>query len=290
MFRSATKFVIHHLPFKKQIFTFMRNHFSVSQKIYKHLYFKGEIEVRVDKQHSFKMMHHGYELENDLFWKGTEGWEKYSLGLWKDLSRTSKVILDIGANTGVYALMSAAVNPLATIIALEPIKRVFEKLLQNVALNDYNIICKEVAASDADGSAVIYDNGADHLYSVTVNKNTTLNPQTKSVTIKTCTLKSLVEEYKLPVIDLIKIDVETHEPEVLKGMAPYLYLYKPTMLIELLNDDISNQVYEIIKGIDYVYFYIDEDTGIEKVDNLYRKVWANFLICSAETAKKLNLL
>ena len=39
----------------------------------------------------------------------------------------------------------------------------------------------------------------------------------------------------------MKIDVETHEPAVLKGMGEYLRSFRPTMLIELLNDEVAQQ-------------------------------------------------
>ena len=48
----------------------------------------------------------------------------------------SDVIFDIGANTGIFALVSGAANPKARIFAFEPVSRVFEKLKGNVALNE----------------------------------------------------------------------------------------------------------------------------------------------------------
>ena len=45
-------------------------------------------------------------------------------------------------------------------------------------------------------------------------------------------------DHKITKIDLLKIDVETHEPEVLEGYTKYIHLHKPTMLIEILNDEL----------------------------------------------------
>ncbi len=36
----------------------------------------------------------------------------------------------------------------------------------------------------------------------------------------------------------MKIDVETHEPEVMEGFAEYYLKFKPIILIEVLNDQI----------------------------------------------------
>jgi tRNA1(Val) A37 N6-methylase TrmN6 len=42
------------------------------------------------------------------------------LALWIKLCRQSETILDVGANTGVYALVAGAVNKKAKIFAFEP--------------------------------------------------------------------------------------------------------------------------------------------------------------------------
>ena len=53
------------------------------------------------------MNHFGLELENELFWAGLEGgWEKTSMSLWIKLVKASVVVLDIGANTGLNALVA----------------------------------------------------------------------------------------------------------------------------------------------------------------------------------------
>ncbi len=74
------------LPFKKQIFLVLRL-FSLPEGIFKHLYFEGLISVLIGKS-VFKIYHYGYQLENELFWKGIEGgWEKVSMQIWLALSR-----------------------------------------------------------------------------------------------------------------------------------------------------------------------------------------------------------
>ena len=71
------------------------------------------------------MRHYGFQLENEIFWSGlTNGWEKISTRLWIELSKNSKVIFDIGANTGIYSLVSKSINPTSQVFAFEPVKRV----------------------------------------------------------------------------------------------------------------------------------------------------------------------
>jgi hypothetical protein len=96
------------IPFKKQIFTVIRKIARPPRSLYKHLYFKGKFRVRLDqkKNSSFLIMHHGFEIENEIFWNGAGGWEKFSQELWMRLCENAKVILDIGANTGVYSFVA----------------------------------------------------------------------------------------------------------------------------------------------------------------------------------------
>jgi ribosomal protein L11 methylase PrmA len=96
-----------------------------------------------------------------------DGWEKVSTGLWIKLCRESEVIIDIGANTGVYSLIAKTVNPGAKVFAFEPVERVFEKLQGNCRLNNYDIGCFKKAVSNYSGKAKIYDTAGEHIYSVT---------------------------------------------------------------------------------------------------------------------------
>lgn len=229
------------IPFKKQVFLILRSLWKPNPDIYKHFHFKGIITVPVNAESSFKIMHYGYQVENDIFWSGLTGeWEKASLDIWIKLSKNANVVFDIGANTGVYSLIAKTMNKNAAVYAFEPVKRVFEKLTANNQLNNFDINCFPLAASNYKGKANIYDTDADHTYSVTVNKN--LNPETKNIQIseiQTTTLDDIIEQEKISKIDLIKIDVETHEPEVLEGYKNHLLIHKPTILIEILTEEIG---------------------------------------------------
>jgi FkbM family methyltransferase len=280
------------IPFKKEVFGCIKVFFRVPDSINQHLSFKGKFRVRIDKKHSFQMIHYGFELENNLFWNGLEnGWEKRSIMLWKTLCEKSFVIFDIGANTGVYSLLAKAVQPDAKVYAFEPVKRVYEKLNNNIRLNNYDILATEKAISNYTGEACIYDLDSEHIYSVTVNKNM-IEEQAASLKtmIQTVTLNDFIKINNIPKIDLIKIDVETHEPEVLEGFNEYLSIFKPTMLIEILNDEVGKKVNQLVSNLDYYYFNIDELNGIRQVEKISKSDYYNYLICTKEIAKELNLL
>jgi len=291
--KQVIRSVYKKLPYKKPFFELLKNFVAPSENVYKHFHFEGDFEVQIDKSHSFLMRHYGFELENTLFWMGIrKGWEKTSISLWTKLVRKSDVIFDIGANTGVYSLIAKSLNSQSKVYAFEPVKRVYEKLEYNNRLNDYDIVCFEWAISDSDGTATIYDTPTEHVYSVTVNKNLSAeNIEVIPTEIKVRRLDSLIEEMKIEKIDLIKIDVETHEPEVLEGFGKYLDKFKPTMLIEVLNDEVGEKIEALVKGCDYLYFNLDEKSdSIRKVERITKSDYYNYLICSREVAREIKLL
>ncbi|MBL4668383.1 MAG: FkbM family methyltransferase [Flavobacteriales bacterium] len=287
------KTVYNIIPFKKELFTLLKKIYQPSSKIYQHLHFKGVFRVKIDDNKSFKINHYGNIIENELFWSGIEeGWEKVSLGLWVQLCKDANCIVDIGANTGLYALIGKAVNKESKVYAFEPVERVFDKLKFNNDLNKYNIFCSTYAISNKNGNAIIYDiPNTDHIYSVTVNKNM-FTPETPTIKIKiqTKTLDSFITEENIDHIDLIKIDVETHEPEVLEGYLGNIKKHQPSILIEVLNDEVGRRIEDLIKGMGYLYFNIDENAGIKKVNSILKSDYYNYLLCTKEVAIKLGIL
>ena len=291
--KSVFKKVYEAVPFKKQLFEAVRFFGIPPHAVYKHLHFTGIIKLKVDSDASFKMQHHGMEIENDFFWKGlTGGWEKISMKYWIQLSRTSKVILDIGANTGVYLLVTRSVNPAAKEYAFEPLKQMFRKLVFNNELNHYDIDCIEKAASDKNGKAIIYETGTDHVAAASLNGEIrhygNLNVETE---IEAITLDTFIQAHNIGKIDLIKMDVETYEPNVLEGYKKYMPLHRPDFLIEVLNEEVGEKLQQLFEGLDYCYFNIDDKNGnIRKTDTIKKSDYFNYLICTKESAKQLKLI
>lgn len=280
------------LPFKRTFLQLLKRIYTPSERIYKHLHFKGVVKVKVDNTHQFKIHHWGFQLENEIFWEGLQGgWEKVSIDIWVKLCKKSNVIIDIGANTGIFSLVAKSIQPNAKVYAFEPVKRVFEKLQQNITLNQFDIKSYELAVSNQLGKAIIYDTPTDHIYSVTVNKNLSEgNDSAFTVEIDLTTLDTFIEEEKLTGIDLMKIDVETHEPEVLEGFKKHIATFKPTMLIEILNNEVAEKVNLLVKDLEYLYFNIDEKSGIRKTETIEKSDYYNYLICDKATAQYLELL
>lgn len=290
--RKVLKALYQYIPFKRELFLIIRKIWKPSKSIYKHLHFTGVISVPIDNSKSFKINHYGYQVENEIFWDGLTGsWEKESLKLWIKLCERSNIIFDIGANTGVYSLIAKTIKPQAQVFAFEPVKRVYQKLRSNIVLNDYTISSVEAALSNNDGFATIYDIDSEHTYSVTVGMNMQ-HPEAKIIEtkIQTLTLRTVIKNNKINTLDLMKIDVETHEPEVLEGMGEYLAKFKPTMIIEILDDVVGQKVQERLKDLGYLYFNIDERGPIRQTNEIGKSDYFNYLLCMPPVARELGLI
>ena len=124
-------------PLKKTLATIIKSSDYLTSKLYKDLRYKGVMRVNVEDE-TFLLNNPGYTtIENEMFWKGLNSWEKTSVSIWKDLSQNSNTILDIGANTGLFSLISATVSKTAEIYTFEPVLRTSILLKKNLELNDF---------------------------------------------------------------------------------------------------------------------------------------------------------
>ena len=80
-----------------------------SERYHRHVPYRGLVKVQVTPGHSFRIVPLGAQIENSLYWEGIHGHEVVSMRTWIERARDSKVVLDISANSGVFALAVSAV-------------------------------------------------------------------------------------------------------------------------------------------------------------------------------------
>lgn len=227
-------------------------------------------------------------IESEILSKGLYGgWEKESLKIWAELSKISHIIIDIGANTGIYALLAQNNNPGSKIIAIEPVDINYNVLYQNIRQNRFPINAEKVALSDKEGIAKMYMLKDRINYMTSVNENRyTLHPEIKGdnelleIEVPIKLYSYIHQKYNLDDIHLVKIDVEGHEIAVINAMKLYLEKYKPSILIEIIGDENAKALDNIFREIGYEYISIDEKDKSFVVDKLWDNDHHNFLICN----------
>ena len=257
------------LPFKGFVCRAIKMMNIYNKKFYSDLNFNGKFKVNVGDK-SFKMYHHGGKIENETFWNGLfVSWENDTGWIWQQLCKSADVVLDIGANTGIYSLVTKALNPKAKVFAFEPSINTFEKLSLNNKINNFDITCEQIALSNIDGEQIFYDTPNPNQTSASLSPDKLknwegYNGEMREYKVKTMTISNYIETNKITKIDLIKMDIEMHEPEAVEGLGKYLELFKPVVLIEVLSDKVANQLNSLI-GEDYLRFHLKDNNTAEFV-------------------------
>jgi len=171
-------------------------------------------------------------------------WMRYDI---EELYKEGTEILDIGANIGYNSLMFSDYGP---VYAFEPL---FHKIVQmNVDNNKlkHKMYVIPVALSDKQENIDMYlpvqtKRGHRNYGGSSIHFSNELDPETKT----NVQCHRLDDIYK-GVPSFIKIDVEGHEIQVLKGAENTIKKYMPTILIEI-HDFENSEVPKYLKYLGY---------------------------------------
>ncbi len=186
-----------------------------------------------------------------------EDWFEYELELWRDHIKEGMVVIDIGANAGVYTFSAAKrVGNSGLVIAVEPFPLCIDLLHATCKINKFNnvAVCGS-AISNLVGKLKFSVGRSSETSKVVVAQE--LSSQLNTIEVDSITLDSLVDSYRLNKIDFLKIDAEGHELQVLQSATKVLTEYKPQIIYENC-DSTHNQnlpVAEYLRNMGYKLFY-----------------------------------
>lgn len=144
--------------------------------------------------------------------------QEYAI-LYRCMSETGAVFVDVGANAGLYSLYAALkARPKGRILAIEPDAALLDRLRFNLALANEDgridatvrIEMASVAVGDAEGEAFLSADGGEGSRSLLAG---TGRP------VRVRPLLAVLDEHGIDVVSLLKIDIEGYEDRVL---PPYL--------------------------------------------------------------------
>jgi len=127
--------------------------------------------------------------------------------------RDGDVILDIGANEGMFSIMMAKLFPHTRVIALEPVPRTFYQMIRNIGLNGLNITALNIGVGSERG---IQNLIVSKQFSGGSTGFCTFDPETQiKAEVDIYTLDDIFSVAGIERVRLLKMDIEGGEHETL---------------------------------------------------------------------------
>jgi FkbM family methyltransferase len=220
-------------------------------------------EVEVTPEVSFHYCAaYGDRIGQELFWRGGQAWEGETLQVFIQLAQKARLVLDIGANTGFFAMLTCAANSDVEVIAFEPVPRVYERLVENIAINHWEDRCqtKGEAVSNVEGKATFHVPFTFIPWSGSLKAKGFRGLAGELIEVPVTTIDALLGDRA---VDLIKIDVEGFEDTVLEGMLHTLSGSTPTIVVECTLDGPYERVEAILSEYNYRFYHLKPGELVE---------------------------
>ena len=173
-----------------------------------------------------------------------DGWRGYEPPLPTVIAKICKgwnpVFIDVGANTGYYSLLAVAAGA-SRVYAFEPVPSICQIFKGNITESAMQgkITTYDTGIGETEGSFTLYLPLDGHgLIETSASLNKDFRAQHSAqleVGVTTLNAFGRLEEAALAGKEvLMKIDVETLEPEVIKGGYQFIEKYRPVIAIEIL--------------------------------------------------------
>ncbi len=191
----------------------------------------NELVLRLVKSREAEVLGHRMLLDRgDTLELSVRGiYEPFETRIAQELLPDAGCFVDIGANIGYYTLLGARrVGPRGQVFAFEPEPRNFALLRQNLERNGYsNTQLENAAVSNISGLLQLYisaENAGDHrVYNSEDQRRAALS-------IRAVRLDDYFAD-DIPLIDLLKMDIQGAEGHALQGMEKLLRCRPPRAVL-----------------------------------------------------------
>jgi FkbM family methyltransferase len=203
-------------------------------------------------------------------------------------------VLDIGANTGLFALLAAAANPNVRIYGFEPLATIRELLQANIGFNPGlapQIKIEPFGLSRTSGSLPFFETINDQGL-ITTSSSFELEHAQRigqfcEHRIVTQTLDDWADTIENARVDLIKIDVEAHEHAVIEGGRKTISRHRPFIIVEILGAGKIGSINDMVMANSYLDFVLVPGTLRCCAEIRFHSDGWNHLLCPAEKASQV---
>lgn len=191
----------------------------------------NSVYVRIQSGHEFKYVPE--QMGGLLGLEYKHGFESEDIQSVLKLLPNNAVVIDVGANFGVYSVLIASILGDSQVHSFEPVPQTAELLRLNAVRNqvDSRIVINNVAVGSESGSLPITTDRYAGNYLLTQN-----NYDGHRQEVPVIRLDDYVSEKGLQHIDFIKCDVEGAELLVMKGATKVLTVMRPIIMLEIAEE------------------------------------------------------
>jgi FkbM family methyltransferase len=261
-----------------------------SEALVRHLHRMGDVRDTLPNGRTLRLWSQADDwVSNQVFWRGWTGYEPETSPLFFRLASRARVTLDIGAYVGFFALLAAHANPAGRVYAFEPLPDVLARLQRNVKRNHLeNVRCIQSAVADRAGSAEFFTTEAALPTSSSLSFEFMRGaPGLRAVQVPVVAIDQVLGEYGEEEIDLVKIDTETTEPDVLRGMSATLRRSQPFIVCEVLHGRARlEELDSIVKPFGYRYYLLTPAGPVHQEHLQPHPEWLNFLFVPASRRRE----
>lgn len=128
------------------------------------------------------------------------------------------IVYDVGASVGLMTIHAASIVKRGMVYSFEPDVETFDRLKNNVKLNNFsNVNLNRTALGDKDGNSLLFTDGASGYAPSMRKQEGRVGAPQNAIQVMSRKLDTLIENEKLPIPSVIKIDIEGAEVLFLRG-------------------------------------------------------------------------
>lgn len=217
-------------------------------------------------------------------------YEKIGLDVFERLCATSRSVVDVGANIGLFSCLAASrLAAGGSVVSFEPIPANLRYLRQNLAQNgSAELVTVEASAvgERAGDIEIFLVEGSIGTHSAS-SRNAL--DSANSVTVPVVNLDAYAQRLSGP-IDVLKVDVEGYEGHVLRGARAVLTQQRPSLFVEYVPVHLTNCGFPPAELLDIVFDNYAQVYLVDDVRGTIQRRTKTELLDPSHEHKNANLI